>query len=212
MMGWAIFALLAALAGTGLILARMPRAIWELVGAALLLGAAGYAWQGNPSLAGDPRKPADSGLKFDNDLANLRNAFSGPDSQSGPWITMSDGLARQGDYASASNVLVSGLKAYPDNANLWVALGNMLIYKAEGAVSPAAAYSYEQAMRVAPTNFAAPYFYGLALAQSGQYDNARKLWVALYNRVPDDSPLHADLEVNLARLDRVLAGQPAKVP
>ncbi len=57
-MGWAIFALLAALVGTGLILARMPRPIWELVGAALLLGAAGYAWQGNPMLGGDPRNLA----------------------------------------------------------------------------------------------------------------------------------------------------------
>lgn len=208
-MGWALFALLAALVGTGLILARMPRPIWELAGAALLLGAAGYAWQGNPMLGGDPRKPADSAPKFDNDLANLRNAFSGPDNKSGPWIMMSDGLARQGDYENASNALVSGLKAHPDNANLWVALGNMLIYKAEGALSPAAAYSYEQAMRLAPDNLAAPYFYGLALAQSGQYDAARKLWGALYMRVPQDSPLHADLEANLSRLDRVLAGQPA---
>lgn len=207
MMGWAIFALLAALVGTGLILARMPRMIWELVGAALLLGAAGYAWQGNPSFAGDPRQPADSAPKFDDALANLRNAFSGTDNKVGPWITFSDGLARQGDYESATNALVSGLKANPDNANLWVALGNMLIYKAEGAVSPAASYSYSQAMRFAPENMAAPYFHGLALAQSGQYDAARRLWAALYARVPKDSPLHADLEANLARLDRILAGQ-----
>lgn len=211
-MGWAIFALLAALVGTALILARMPRMIWELVGAALLVAAAGYAWQGNPALAGDPRTPADSALKFDNDLANLRNAFSGPDSKAGPWITMSDGLARQGDYESAANVLVSGLKAHPDNANLWVALGNMLIYKAEGAVSPAATYSYEQAMRLAPDNLAAPYFYGLALAQSGQYDAARKLWATLYARVPKESPLHADLEASLARLDQLLAGQAGPQP
>ncbi len=206
-MGWAIFALLTALTGTGLILARMPRMVWELAGAALLLGAAGYAWQGSPSLMGDPRTPTESAPKFDDGLANLRNAFSGPDSKTGPWITMSDGLARQGDYENASNALVSGLKAHPDNANLWVALGNMLITKAGGAVSPSAAYSYEQAMRIAPDNMAAPYFYGLALAQSGQYDGARRLWTALYARVPKDSPLHADLEANIARLDHILAGQ-----
>jgi cytochrome c-type biogenesis protein CcmH/NrfG len=76
-------------------------------------------------------------------------------------------------------------------------------------VSPAASYSYEQAMRLAPANYAAPYFYGLALAQSGQYDAARKLWAALYARVPKDSPLHAELEADLARLDRILAGQSA---
>ena len=57
-MGWAIFALLAAAVAIGLILARMPRMIWELAGSALLLGAAGYAWQGSPSLKGDPRTAA----------------------------------------------------------------------------------------------------------------------------------------------------------
>jgi len=208
-MGWAIFALLAALVGTGLILAHMPRLIWELVGASLLLGAAGYAWQGNPSLAGAPRAASQTAVPFDEGLANLRNAFAGTDNKAGPWITFSDGLARQGDYESATAALVSGLKANPDNATLWVALGNMLITKAEGAVSPAASYSYEQAMRLAPANYAAPYFYGLALAQSGQYDAARKLWAALYARVPKDSPLHAELEADLARLDRILAGQSA---
>ena len=54
-MGWAIFALLAALTATGLILARLPRKIWEMAGSVLLLGGAGYAGQGKPSLPGSVR-------------------------------------------------------------------------------------------------------------------------------------------------------------
>lgn len=209
-MGWALFVMLAALVGTGLILARMPRMIWELTGAVMLLGAAGYAWQGSPSLGGDPREAAQSAPKFDEGLASLRNAFAGTDNDAGPWITFSDGLARQGDYESAVNALTSGLRDHPDNANLWVALGTMLMYKTEGAVSPAARYSYAQAMRLAPEKSAAPYFYGLALAQAGDYDAARALWADLYAKVPPQSPLHAELEANIGKLDRLLAGQAAQ--
>lgn len=203
-MGWAIFALLAALTATGLILARLPRKIWEMAGSVLLLGAAGYAWQGNPSLPGTVREGAQAILPFDEDMAKLRNAFAGTDNQAAPWITLSDGLARQGDYENAANALVAGVKSAPDNANLWVALGNMLITKSGGVVSPAADYSYRQAMRLAPEQSGAPYFHGLALAQSGQYDAARKIWVALYARVPPQSPLHAMLSAHLARLDSLM--------
>ncbi|MBP6031566.1 MAG: tetratricopeptide repeat protein [Sphingobium sp.] len=203
-MGWAIFALLAALTATGLILARLPRKIWEMAGSVLLLGAAGYAWQGNPSLPGTVREGAQAILPFDEDMAKLRNAFAGTDNQAAPWITLSDGLARQGDYENAANALVAGVKSAPDNANLWVALGNMLITKSGGVVSPAAEYSYRQAMRLAPEQSGAPYFHGLALAQSGQYDAARKIWVALYARVPPQSPLHAMLSAHLARLDSLM--------
>ncbi len=206
-MGWALFALLAASVAIGLVLARMPRMVWELVGSALLLAAAGYAWQGSPSLKGDPRAPGQTVPRYDEDLAKLRNAFSGTDNKAGPWITMSDGLARQGDYTNAANALVAGLKANPDNPSLWVALGNMLIYKADGAFPPAAQFSYAQAERLAPGKSAAPYFHGLALAQTGDYDAARAVWSALQERVPPQSELHRMLEAHLARLDSLIAGQ-----
>jgi cytochrome c-type biogenesis protein CcmH/NrfG len=206
-MGWAIFALLAAVVAMGLVFARMPRMIWELAGSALLLGAAGYAWQGSPSLAGDPRTTEQTAPRYDEDLAKLRNAFSGTDNKAAPWITMSDGLARQGDYTNATNALVAGVKANPNNANLWVALGNMLIYKADGALSPAARFSYAEAQRLAPGKPAPPYFHGLALAQSGDLEAARTVWAALQARVPPQSPLHAMLSANLARVDSLLAGQ-----
>ena len=173
-------------------------------GSVLLLGAAGYAWQGTPSLPGTVREGAQAILPFDEDMAKLRNAFAGTDNQAAPWITLSDGLARQGDYENAANALVAGVKSAPDNANLWVALGNMLITKSGGVVSPAADYSYRQAMRLAPEQSGAPYFHGLALAQSGQYDAARKIWAALYARVPPQSPLHAMLSAHLARLDSLM--------
>lgn len=57
-MGW-IFALgLAALGYIGLwACGRCPRPALLLAGAALLLALAGYAWQGNPGMAGKPVTP-----------------------------------------------------------------------------------------------------------------------------------------------------------
>ncbi len=207
-MGWAITLLLAVLVIAGLVLfGRLPRLLIELTGAALLLGIAGYAWQGRPNLPGSPRDAVQTAPRFDEDLAKLRDAFGGHYGKAAPWITMSDGFARQGKTQDAANVLVSGLRAEPRNADLWVAMGNALIAHSGGVVSPAAQYSFGQAMALAPQSSAAPYFYGLALAQSGQYAEARKVWGDLAARVTAGTPLYQMLQADLAQLDRILSGQ-----
>ena len=74
-MNWTVIAVLPILAAAGLILlGRLPRSLWELAGAALLLGVAGYAWQGRPGLTGAPREAAETAPRFDEDLANAPGA------------------------------------------------------------------------------------------------------------------------------------------
>ncbi len=207
-MGWAIVMLLLTTVAVGLFLiGRLHRGLWGMAAAALLFAMAGYAWQGRPELRGDPRDPASLVRPFDEDLAKLRNAFGGSYGKAAPWLTMSDGFARQGRTGEAANVLLSGLRAAPDDPDLWVGLGNALVAHGGGMVSPSADYSYRRAMRVAPDKSSSPYFYGLALAQSGRYADARTIWSALAARVPEKSPLHAELQANLDQLDRILAGQ-----
>lgn len=207
-MAWAPVLLLLLVVASGMILlGRLPRAIWGMTSAALLLGMAGYAWQGHPGLSGSPRDPAQASIRFNEDKAKLRNAFGGAYGTAAPWLTMSDGFARQGKTKEAANVLLSGLRAAPDDPNLWVGLGNALVEHNEGILSPAADYSYREAMRLAPDASAPAYFYGLALAEAGQYADARGIWGALDKRVPEKSPLHDMLTDNLALLDRIIAGQ-----
>ena len=212
-MGWVIALLLVILTTAGLVLfGRLPRTLLELVGATLLLGLAGYAWQGRPNLPGSPRDVAQTAPRFDEDKAKLRDAFGGRYGKAAPWITMSDGFARQGRTQDAANVLVSGLRAEPRSADLWVAMGNALIAHSGGVVSPAAQHSFGQAMALAPQSSSAPYFYGLALAQSGQYAEARKVWDDLAARVTAGTPLHEMLRADLAQLDRILSGQSSMQP
>lgn len=204
-MSWvAILGLLAVVAAGLLVLGRLPRGLWEPVGAALLFGLAGYAWQGFPALPGAPRSAAQSAPRFDEEMVKLRNSFGGQYGATMQWLTLSDGYARQGNSEGAVHVLDSGLRARPDDAALWVAMGNALVAHGEGLISPAAEYSFGQAMRLAPQGSSAPYFYGLALASSGQFDAARKVWTPLYARLPEKAPLRAQLENNLAKLDTLL--------
>src|SRR3546814_9899717 len=56
-----------------------------------------------------------------------------------------------------------------------------------GILSPAAEFSFRKAIRLAPEQPAPAYFYGLALAQSGQLQQAEKIWGDLLARAPVDA-------------------------
>lgn len=209
-MSWAfILLLLVIVVAVMLLLGKFPRPLWSMLGAALLFGLAGYAWQGSPSQKGASRDAKDARPAFDEDMAKLRNSFGGQYGQTGQWITLSDGLARQGKSKESVNVLISALRAQPNDAVLWVAMGNALMHHGEGLLSPAADYSYRQAMRLAPETSAAPFFYGLALAQAGDYKASRKIWGDLLARLPEQVPLHGELTANIAKLDMLIGGKPA---
>ncbi len=184
-------------------------------GAALLLGLAGYAWQGNPALPGHPVDAAKRPPAFDERLVDRRRAMSDRLGPANGWIILSDGLARQGDTENAANALVSGLRQYPREPALWVALGNALVAHGNNTTSPAADYAFRQAERTAPRDALAPrYFHGLALAQSNDLEGARKLWLSLALDLPDDHPFRLELARNLMMIDSIEArrdGRPVPI-
>ncbi len=211
-MGWVIAAGLAALLMVALFaIGRIPRPTWEIVAAALLLGLAGYAWQGNPRLAGSSvvQDKADRPA-FDEDLAERRRGMAERYGPSGQWLMLSDGLGRQGKTKEAANVLLSGLRDRPGDANLWLGLGNALMNHAGGALSPGAEFAYRRALALEPQSPAPRYFYGLALAQAGELKGAREMWAPLAQSAPAGSRLKAELEANIARIDAMLTGQPGR--
>lgn len=212
MTGWFIAFGLAALAFVALLLiGRIPRSAREISAAALLLGLAGYAWQGHPGQAGAPRLVAqDKGGTFDEKLAEQRRGLAERYGPAAQWLILSDGLARQGKSKEAANVLLSGLRDSPDDANLWLGMGNALVAHSEGVISPGADFAYRRALAIDPAGPAPRYFYGLALARAGQLQAARDLWAPLVASAPQGSQVKAELESNIARIDAMLAsGAPA---
>jgi cytochrome c-type biogenesis protein CcmH/NrfG len=209
MTGWIVAAALAiATMAALLLIGRIPRSARELCAAALLLGLAGYAWQGRPDLAGTPRQAAGKGgAAFDEKLAEQRRGLAERYGKAGQWLILSDGLGRQGKTKEAANVLLSGLRESPNDPNLWLGFGNALISHAGGVLSPGADFAFRRAMTIDPEGPAPRYFYGLALARAGQLKDARTLWAPLAASAPEDSEVRKELEANIARIDAMLGAQ-----
>lgn len=209
-MGWIIAITLALLLLVAMLLVgRLPRTAWEMTAAALLLGLAGYAWQGNPALRGSPRNAEKAAVPFDEDLAKQRRGLADRYGPAAQWLVLSDGYGRRGQTKEAANVLLSGLKLTPGDANLWLGMGNALVAHGGGILSPGADYAYRQATRLDPDAPAPRYFYGMALAQAGQLQAARDQWAPLAARAPDDSEIKSQLVANIARIDAMLSGRSA---
>lgn len=206
MIGWFIaFGIAAAILAT-LLLARLPRVAWEVTAAALLLGLAGYAWQGNPALPGAPRKAVeDKGAGFDEKLVQKRRGLADRYGPAAQWMLLSDSFAWRGRTQDAANVLLSGLREHPRDSTLWLGLGNALVAHMDGVLSPGADFAYRRALEIAPDEPGPRYFYGLALAQAGQYAQARAQWAPLAAWAPPGSTVRRELEANIARIDALLA-------
>lgn len=184
---------------------RLPRGGWEITGAALLFGLAGYALQGHPGLAGAPKAAAESEKAADATVIAQRQAMGSAFGKGRSWLILADALTREGQYRAASDVLGTAVRQEPRDADLWVALGNTLVGHADGLITPAAQYAFARAAKIAPDHPGPPFFMGLALAQSGRLPEARATWAALLARSPADAPYRADLQARIARLDQMLA-------
>ena len=146
-------------------LGKLPAAARPLAGAAVMLGLAGYALQGSPSLPGKPVAAPAEPEGFGDVIADQRQGMTDRFGPAAQWLGMSDGFARTGKTELAAQTLEKGLERYPDNVDLWVGLGNALTAHGGGMMSPAAALAFDEAARRDPSHPAPPFFAGLALAQ-----------------------------------------------
>ena len=218
MTGWLIIFVIVSLIMVALIfLAKIPRASWEFVAAALVLGLTGYAWQGHPGYAGAPTSAAQTfgpaareseALRLD-----LREKMDYQFSGSRSWLVLADSQSRSGDFVGASKILRNAIDKHPDNVDLWVALGNALAAQSGGVLTPAAEFAYDKAASLDPAHPGPPFFKGLALVQAGQFEDARMLWSGLLARTKPDMPWRATVAAGIARIDIILdaASQPPEM-
>ena len=208
-MGWIILFVLAALVfGLLLWLGKLPRSVYELTGAALLLGIAGYAWQGQPGMAGVSVEPAEKPNSFDDDSIQSRNEMGERFGSAREWLVFSDSLNRAGKHGAAANYLRNGVKEHPEDPDLWVGLGNALVVHADGVITPAAQFAFQKAADISPEHPGPPFFLGLAYAQSGKIDQARAIWSELLERSPEEAPWRADLESRMAEIEKMQPSLP----
>lgn len=190
-------------------LGKLPAAARPLVGAAIMLGLAGYALQGSPALPGKPVAAPAEPEGFGDVINDRRQGMADRFGPAAQWLGMSDGFARTGKTALAAQTLEKGLAAHPDNVDLWVGLGNALVAHGGGVMSPASALAFDEASRRDPTHPAPPFFAGLALAQSGDLKGAEAVWAELLARSPADAPWRPDLEMRLTQIRQALGPAPS---
>lgn len=204
-MAWAI---LIALIAAGLVALRLLGTrgpALTAAAAALLVGAAGYALQGRPNELGVPAQDSEAASVFP--LTEARHAFFGDFAPGETWLRMSEALAKSGDGEDAVGVLQNAVQRYPGDPQLWIGLGNALVDHARG-LTPPAELAYQRAMQAAPGHPAAPFFYGLALARSGDRDAALKLWRAILDKAPANAEWRPLVEQGIAALSASPAPRP----
>lgn len=204
MTGWLILLLLIVLSIAGLWLFRVRGGMLQACAAALLFGAAGYALQGSPGLAGGPAR-ASAGRDFI-PLAEARHAFYGNFSPAESWLRISEALGRAGNTEDAVGILQNAVRRYPADPHLWVGLGNALVDHAHG-LTPPAEMAYRRAAELSPGYPAPPFFYGLALARSGNPQAAVAVWRNLLANSPKDISWRPLVEQGIAALSRPAPGR-----
>lgn len=205
MNGWIALAL--AGLGAALLLWRLgvARPLWSFVVAGLMLGAAGYVWQGRPSLPAAVARPGVLFAAPDPEVADLRLRMFGRFSAQQSFFVAADGMMRIGQADAAVRFLLSAVAQGPDNAANWTALGTALAQRDNDTLSPAARFAFARAIRLAPEHPGPPFFLGLACLRAGDFRCARGGWARALRLTPEGFSYRSDIAERLMLLDALLA-------
>ncbi len=181
----------------------------SLAAAILMFGAAGYAFQGRPELAGSPRSGQAASIPIP--LDKVRRAFLGNFNSSDHWLIMADSLAARGATQDAVGLLKSAVRQHPRDYGLWVGLGNALADHAQ-RVTPASRLAFQRAKEIAPSAPAPDYFLGLALLRSGQPEEALVIWKDLLAKSDPRAQWRPYLVDGIALIEGMQAAQNSAPP
>lgn len=207
MMGFVLLALIGAAAFAGLRLLGLPRAFGTMAAAALVLGAAGYAWQGRPALAGVEARPRVAAVELDPALLDLRDRLVGRFTAEAAYFTWADAMLRAGNPDAAARVMLGGANGLPDDFILWMGAGDA-IARRDGALTPAAQLAFRRAFQLAPKHPGPPFFLGLAHARSGDLIRTRAAWHRALVLSPEGTSYRRDIARLLAAVEAQLAAAP----
>jgi len=203
-MGWVMLLLIGVAASVALWLGGVSRSLWSFVGAALMLGAAGYTLQQRASIPGHPVESFAEPIQLNPEMIELRDSMLGRFTGDGAYLVAADGMTRSGDTRSAVQVVLGGIAKYPKSLTLWTGLGSVYAQH-DGTVSPAALFAFRHAMHLSPTHPAPYYFLGLAYISSGQFAQARPYWARALALTPPGLSYRHQLAEQLQKLDAYLA-------
>ena len=119
-------------------------------------------------------------------------------------VTASDGTSVRSMIEQAATILLGAVRDNPNDGEGWLALGNVLVAQAQGAMTPAAQVAYRRAEAAAPQSPGVPFFIGVMQLQAGNFLGARGLWAEAAQRAPQGSDARKVIEDRIGRLDAVV--------
>ena len=126
-----------------------------------------------------------------------------PDDLDG-WRLLGRSLATIGQYDEAAKALGRAIELSEKDAELLVALGDVLTKGAGGIITPEALIAFTKARDLAPQSLPVQYFLGLADLQAGRLKNAFDAWLGLYGKLSPDSENRQALGAQLRRVAQQL--------
>lgn len=166
-----------------------------VIGATVLM----YGWRGQPQLHDHPALvPSVSKEAATAFTANRAELLKHPDNINA-WLGLGDALLLAHESERAAAVLAKATELLPNNIDLWMARGEVLIVHGGGVVSPAAKFAFDQAAKIDPHHPGPRLFLGLAYMRAGQPQEALGLLQSLERNSPSDAPW-------LPRVRQMIAG------
>lgn len=208
-MGWLMLVLIALGAALLLWLTGFPRKLWTVAATALMLGAAGYAWQGSPGLEGHPVTAAEKPGEIDANIVAIRDAMFGRFNFTWASFARADAMTRAGAPDTAARAMILTVRQAPGDAGAWAWLGIKLAENDGNQVSPAAKFAFDRALQLAPRHPGPPFLYGLALIREGKFAEARPFWAKAVELAPEKASYRDELLMRLFLLDKFLEAKAA---
>src|SRR5215831_4642503 len=182
-----------------------------VVALVLPLGAAAfYLALGSPSLPDQPLAPrlaaSHGGPSVDRLIAQVEDHLSHHPEDGRGWEVVAPVYLRLGRFDDAVKARRNALRLNGITAEREAALGEALVFAANGVVTGEAKTAFERAVALDANGVQARYFLGLAAEQDGDRAQAAATWRALIEAAPPDAPWIDLLRRALARVDR--AGSP----
>lgn len=200
-----VIGLAVAAVAIGLLVFKVPRATLTSFAAALVLGLAGYATQASPDLPGAPKSAVKVAEGSAGELIEIRRMLSGSsESTPSPGMLLADAMTRKGQHDQAAGALSALTTTDPDNAEVWLALGNALVEHAKGARTRPAMFAYRKAAELNPDSLGPGYFIGLSFIREGDFGETRKIWAETLEKAPETAPGKQAMTAQLGRLDQLL--------
>src|SRR6266542_2304117 len=187
--------------------ARWRRRVVAIVALVLLpIGAAGlYLALGSPLLPDQPLAPrlaaARGNQSVDTLIAQVEAHLERNPEDGRGWEVIAPIYLRLGRFDDAVRARRNALRLNGITAEREAALGEALVFGANGVVTAEAKAAFERAIALDANRVEAKYFLGLAAEQDGDYSQAAATWRALLEAAPPDAPWIDVLRGALARVN-----------